>query len=460
MNVLSLFSGIGAFEKALGRLNVPYNLVAYCEIDKYASRSYSAIHGISEEKNLCDVRKVNKSDISEHINLITYGFPCQDISVAGKQKGFYDEEGNVTRSGLFFEAARIINEFKPEFSICENVKALTSKRFSEEFKTVLQTLSDIGYENYYAVLNAKDYGIPQNRERVFIVSIRKDIDHGFCFPEKQELKIRVKNLLESFVDEKYYLHGEKVEQLISQLTGISEKECCDLTIKNPKCKDIANTVMARTDRGVSNIQSVGSGVAELRQIGQLYGTEREKNPLAGRIYDPNGISQSIRTPSGGNTQPIFVVNAENDGTCRTIKSQYFKTSGANLVRKTSMGATGIAENSVIVASRGRNPENPSDRTAGNYVEQRLEPKTDGCSNTLTSVQKDNMVLEKSKFRIRKLTPKECFRLMGFDDEDFEKAEKVNSNTQLYKQAGNSIVVNVLEEIFRQLSYDYAEFLPF
>lgn len=214
LRVLSLFSGIGAFEKALERLNIEHEVVAYCEIDKYASKAYSIIHDIPESKNLNDVTKVDILDVEDTVDLITYGFPCQDISNAGKQKGFTDEDGNRTRSGLFFEALRIIDEYRPKFAIAENVKALTSKKFSEEFKTVLDSLDEVGYNNYYAVLNAKDYGIPQNRERVFIISIRKDIDKGFTFPAAVPLTLRLKDMLEDTVDEKYYLSDQAVAGLI------------------------------------------------------------------------------------------------------------------------------------------------------------------------------------------------------------------------------------------------------
>lgn len=168
MNLLSLFSGIGAFEKALDNEGIKYNLVNYCEIDKYASRSYAAIHNISEELNLIDVTKIDTSSLSD-IDLITYGFPCQDISQAGNQKGFTDENGECTRSGLFFEALRIIKDLKPKYAIAENVKALTSKKFTAEFATVLESLEQAGYNNYYKVLNAKDYGIPQNRESIHCI---------------------------------------------------------------------------------------------------------------------------------------------------------------------------------------------------------------------------------------------------------------------------------------------------
>lgn len=227
LNVLSLFSGIGAFEKALKNLNIPYNLLAYCEIDKHASKSYSIIHDVPESMNLHDVTKVDMLDIEDRVDLITYGFPCQDISNAGKQKGFTDENGERTRSGLFFEALRIIEDYRPKFAIAENVKALTSKKFTEEFKTVLESLEDAGYNNYWQVLNAKDYGIPQNRERVFIISIRKDIDNGFTFPEPIPLELRLKDILEETVDEKFYLSDKMLEKITyedkTSQTGIIQK---------------------------------------------------------------------------------------------------------------------------------------------------------------------------------------------------------------------------------------------
>lgn len=286
LNVLSLFSGIGAFEKALDNLNIPYNLLAYCEIDKYASKSYSAIHGVSEELNLHDVTKVDSLDILEDVDLITYGFPCQDISNAGKQRGFTDENGNRTRSGLFFEALRIIDEFKPKFAIAENVKALTSKKFTNEFSTVLESLDEVGYNNYYQVLNAKDYGIPQNRERVFIISIRKDIDKGFSFPQPTPLELRLKDLLEDEVDEKFYLSDNRLLKIVNskfvqERAMIQKTDICGTLLardyKNPKCVpidksvnnprklDVANCITAREDRGISTRKAEGTAVVEVRE---------------------------------------------------------------------------------------------------------------------------------------------------------------------------------------------------
>ena len=210
MKVLSLFSGIGAFEKALDRLNINYELVAFSEIDKYATKSYCAIHGVDESMNLGDITKVDENSLPKDIDLITYGFPCQDISLAGKQKGMFNDDGTQTRSGLFFEALRIIEATKPKIAIAENVKNLTGKKFKEQFELVLKSLEEAGYSNYWKVLNAKDYGIPQNRERVFIISIRKDIDKGYEFPEPFPLQLRLKDMLEDKVDEKYYLSDEQI----------------------------------------------------------------------------------------------------------------------------------------------------------------------------------------------------------------------------------------------------------
>ena len=459
-----------------------------------------------EEKQLKVFNFEVENDNSYTVNNVIV-HNCQDISIAGKQKGF-EHDGERTRSGLFFEALRIIEFLQPEYAICENVKALTSKKFEKEFNTVLNSLAEVGYNNYWKVLNAKDYGIPQNRERVFIVSIRKDIDKGgFKFPEKMPLNIRVKDILENNVDEKYYINTEKARQLIKKLLDknrITGVEVCDATVNAPNVRDISNAIISRYDAGISNQRSWGTAVIEphVKQIGNIVTTGNFKNPQRGRIYDSEGISPCLNTVQGGGLEPKFI-------------------------------------EPVICTSRGRNPENPSDRTAGIPTEQRLEPNTDGVSNTLTTVQKDNYLLEVPKltqignlmddtkrkfknsqtgrvydsagispaidttqgrpkfvepvvigstqehaavkndgictclteamgagggqipmitdnqqndccgYRIRKLTPLECFRLMGFSDEEFNRIKGV-SNTQLYKMAGNSIVVNVLEAIFKQL----------
>lgn len=163
---LSLFSGIGAFEKAMINLKIPFELVGFSEIDDYAAKSYQSIFDVPASKNLGDITKINERKLP-HVDFITYGFPCQDISLAGKQMGFENENGEKTRSGLFFDALRIIESCRPKIAIAENVKNLTGKRFKKEFSIVLESLENAGYNNYWKVLNAKDFGIPQQRESIY-----------------------------------------------------------------------------------------------------------------------------------------------------------------------------------------------------------------------------------------------------------------------------------------------------
>lgn len=296
LKVLSLFSGIGAFEKALERLNIEHKVLAYCEIDKHASKAYSIIHDIPESKNLHDVTTLDIWDVDETVDLVTYGFPCQDISNAGKQKGFTDEEGNRTRSGLFFEALRIIDEHRPKFAIAENVKALTSKKFAEEFRIVLESLEAIGYRNYWQVLNAKDFGIPQNRERVFIISIREDIDKGFTFPDAIPLELRLKDMLDDEVDESYYLSDAQIERGL--LTTFQSQKLENRTVEE---NGVMRTLLARDFKDPKCVR-VSTG--RIEQVGQIY--PNSGNPQAGRVYDPDGLSPTLDTCSGGNRMPKVI----------------------------------------------------------------------------------------------------------------------------------------------------------
>ena len=215
VRLISLFSGLGAFEKALTNLEIPFELIAYCEFDKYASKAYSVIHNVPESMNLGDITKVDEKTLPTDVDLVTYGFPCQPFSVAGRQEGFDDSKG---RGNLFFDALRIINHCKPKIAMMENVKNLTSKKFESEFETVLESLENAGYNNYWKVLDAKDYDLAQHRERVICISIRKDVDTGvFKFPEPVKLVKCLYDYLEDEVDEKYYISDEKVKALIPQL---------------------------------------------------------------------------------------------------------------------------------------------------------------------------------------------------------------------------------------------------
>lgn len=473
LTVNELFSGIGAQRKALERAGIEHEVVGISDIDKYANQSYNAIYG--ETFQYGDITKIDRL---KYADLWTYSFPCQDISVAGMQKGITES----TRSGLLYEVQRLLEVAKeegtlPKYLLLENVKNLVGKKFKTQFYDWIKYLDDIGYDTYWQVLNAKHYGIPQNRERVFGVSIRKDLNKTFTFPEKEELTVRLLDILEPEVDESFYISDEKAQKLFSQ---ISEKE-------------ISNT-----------IRTGGRGSFD-RHTWDLVAIKE----ATAKGYATAGVGDSIN-----------------------IEQPNSKTRRGRVGKEVAQTLTTSPQQVVIAASRGRNIENPSDRTAGIPTQQRLEINTTGCSNTITTVQKDNLVIEQlpcnlyknnpqagrvynpkgicptldtmqggnrqpkivirgqtedntspqiiddtqgfdgvrtytdysptlranrsglkvfENIRIRRLTPLECWRLMGFDDEDFYKAKNSGvSNTQLYRQAGNSIVVNVLTKIFENL----------
>lgn len=347
IKILELFGGIGACSKALEKLKIEYEISDYVEIDKYAVKSFNAMHDTNfESQDICNWNK----DIE--VDLIMHGSPCQDFSLAGKQAG--GDEGSGTRSSLMYETIRIVEKLKPKYVIWENVKNLLSKKHKHNFKAYLETMEQLGYNNYYQVLNAKDYGIPQNRERVFTISIRNDITKEFVFPSKQELKLRLKDMLEDNVDEKYYLNNSQIKYL---------------------------------EYGKYNASKVSNKIKQT----------------------DTGICPTLDTMQGGNRQPfIRVKNATKKG--------YLEAQAGDGVYTNTSTKRGTVQKDMI--------------------------------QTLTTFQDKGVVM--NDLRIRKLTPKECWRLMGFDDSDYEKASKVCSNTQLYKQAGNSIVVNVLEAILKNL----------
>ncbi len=652
LRLIELFAGIGSQTQALKNINVPHKVVAISEIDKYAIKSYEALHG--ETNNLGDIREIEKLP---NADFWTYSFPCQDISVAGKGAGI--KEG--TRSGLLFEVERLLklaneNGTLPKYLLLENVKNLVSKKFKADFDSWLYYLSSLGYTNYWKVLNAKDYGIPQNRERVFCVSIRGE-HKPFVFPDKKELKLRLRDMIDDVVDEKYYLKENTIRSIVNS-TFNSRRD----SIR--RGDQIANTLLQRDWKGPQCVQ-----------VGNVVGDKWDKmHDISRRVYEPNGIAPTVHCQGGGNTElkiaenfvlgglqahqtprvdgispalteamgkgggqtPVIIdtkqssterffkqavetmieneclvgdtIDAFNkkvnrSGVCPTIttRPEGFKTAILPIVENnlskdvivagqfqpvdrnykvngkkreeqfecrsdaiSNAVLTGDKKNCVCIAAmRGRNPNNPSDRSIGIYTEQRLEINEKGVCNTLTSVQKDNLVIEhknagkeyvarrykefmdekgyfpknfvaynkseikdiaptltchcscpsgssavlmleepvqikvatqqgyeeaekgdfvnitypesKSKrgrvgkgiahtltcgdgnavitenIRIRKLTPRECLRLMGWSDKQIDKIQSAKvSGTQQYRQAGNGIVVQVLMSIFSAL----------
>lgn len=210
MRVFEAFAGYGSQSMALRNIGVPYRVVGISEIDQYAIRAYNAVHGPT--RNYGDISKIEWGGV-EDFDLFTYSFPCTDLSNAGKQMGM--EEGSGTRSSLLWECRKAVLAKHPTYLLMENVKALVSDKFRPGFLKWCDFLTSEGYTNFAQVLNAKDYGIPQNRERIFVVSILGDA--WFSFPQPKELKLRLKDMLEEKVDEKYYLPQDKVDQFISQL---------------------------------------------------------------------------------------------------------------------------------------------------------------------------------------------------------------------------------------------------
>ena len=345
LRLIELFAGIGSQTQALTNIGVPHTVVGISEIDKYAIQSYKAMHG--EVTNFGDIREIKSLPDAD---LWTYSFPCQDISVAGKGAGI--KEG--TRSGLLFEVERLLitaseNGNLPKYLLLENVKNLVSKKFKADFDRWLAFLESLGYSNYWQILNAKDYGIPQNRERVFCVSIRGE-HKPFKFPEKRELKLRLRDMIDEVVDEKYYLK----ESTIRSIVNSSFNSRCDSIRKGD---DVAYTILARDFKGPQCVQ-----------VGEVVGGKWDKmHDISRRVYEPDGISPTVHCQQGGNTELKI---AEN------------------------FVLGGVEEDPVIVAMRGRNPDNPSDRTKGAPLEQRLEANEQGICNSLTTVQKDNLLMEK------------------------------------------------------------------
>ena len=454
LKVLSLFSGIGSFEKALENIDEPFELINYCEIDKYASKAFSLIHAVNEGLNLGNITAINTGNLPNDIDVITYGFPCQDISCAGKQKGFTDENGDLTRSGLFFEALRIIEDTKPKFAIAENVKALTGKRFTAEFKIVLDSLNDAGYKNYWAVLNAKDYGIPQNRERVFIISIRNDINHGFTFPEKYELKLRLKDLLETNVDEKYYLSEKMLEYLINN-NGAQKVVGNGFKFTPTDGDSIAKSITTRSGERMTDNFIIDE--PKIKQIGNCKPTRTRQNPNQGRIYDPNGICPALNCCGGGNREPYVAVNEPNTALIQPIDRDY-KKKGLKRETQIEVKNDGVShslrthgETYVVTTTRGQDIASTIRATIYKQGSRNM------IKNVIDGGGYEGVIEYSDRLRIRKLTPKECFRLMGFDDRDIDiLIDNGISNTQLYKMAGNSIVVDVLEEIYVELLNQYCE----
>ena len=423
LKVLELFAGIGACSKALERLGIEHEIVDAVEIDRYAIKSFNAIHGTNFEPQ--DITKWDK-DVS--VDLIMHGSPCQDFSVAGRQAG--GDEGSGTRSSLMYETLRIVEKLKPKYVIWENVKNIISKKHIHNWENYCTRMSDLGYCSWCKVMNAKNYGVPQNRERVFTVSIRKDIsDKEFVFPESIPLERKLKDMLESEVDEKYFIS----ENMMNYFMGVNQKPSKFprkerfLANINRKDQDRANSITtAPGQRPTDNFIRVKTA----NKQGYDYATEGDGVDL----QYPNSTTRRDRV--GHEVSKTIMTG---DGMGVVVKTN-LKTDLCNKLVEENVVKGGEIINHSYTTSEQRN-------TLDKYIESK-----DGIMPTLTT-RPDCLgyATLPPDIRIRKLTPKECWRLMGFDDADIDKAQAVGiSNAQLYKQAGNSIVVNILEIILKKL----------
>lgn len=496
-----------------------WKLVNFCEFDKYATSSYCAIHNEDGSKNLGDITKVDETKL-EPFNMICGGSPCQDFSVAGKQKGsvwtckdcgheynpltvHWSERdkcpccgsNNIekTRSSLLVEYLRVIRANKPNFGMYENVKNIVGKQFKDTFKMFTDELDEYGYNVYWKVLNAKDYGIPQNRERVYLIFIKKELDNGkFTYPEPFDNGMRLKDILEENVDEKFYISEDKVQKFIQTLhidksdeganapkfvgnvnrpdfgTGYAGgvwdtnnisptlttmqgggrqphiMQGIDKSYNNTKQIEIANRLTAREDRGISNRKSEGTAVLEVG---------RTDNHQKGGVYSTDGISPTLLATSYKQPVQIKVDNIGNiNPSGKGMNGNVFDENGLAPTLTTNKGEGNkiairqATKKGYIECELGgvADLSYPESKTRRGRVQENGQ-----ICPTITATETGVCRIE-SPIRIRKLTPKECFRLMGFSDENFEAAEKMVSNSQLYKQAGNSIVVDVLYYIFVEL----------
>ena len=414
LRVLELFAGIGAASKALENLGIEHEIVDAVEIDKYAIKAFNAIHGTNFEP-----QDITKWDKNIEVDLLIHGSPCQDYSIAGLQAG--GDKGSGTRSSLMYESVRIIEKLRPKYVIWENVKNLLSKKHRHNFEAYLKRMEELGYTNYYQVLNAKDYGIPQNRERIFTVSILGGGD--FKFPEPMELVKKLKDVLEDNVDEKYYVSSK-------QLTGMATTNYESYKLsKLLKDKDqTADTIKARFE---GCPQMVSTGGTELQR-------EVCDKALKEGLVKPNDVIEyTFSNARLGEIEKGYIrkQNKSNNQIMSTLKTnpqQIGICVGDNMKP--------IEEYPSIIQKQG-------DRGTNNYS---VNSKTSYTIPANPMSDRGQQVVEDNPIRIRKLTPMECYRLMGFDDESFDRASKVISSTQLYKTAGNSIVVDVLMAVFREL----------
>ena len=380
MKFLDLFAGIGGFR--LGMESAGHKCIGFCEIDKFARESYKAIHNTKGEIELHDITAVSDESIRGigSVDIICGGFPCQAFSIAGNRRGFED-----TRGTLFFEIARFASILRPKYLFLENVRGLLNHDGGATFETIIRTLDELGYDVEWQVLNSKNFGVPQNRERVFIIG---------------------------------HLRGERTRRIFplsGENQSISSQSVMKIGNVNPSGNGMNGEVYQADGLAPTLTTNKGEGqkIAIKSNAIKQFGVLQPNFNQCGVIYETDGIAPTIRAYQGGGLEPK--------------------------IRVKEATSKGYAEAEV---GDSVNLSHPNSKTRRGRVGKQV-------ANTLLTGESQEVV--EPDFRIRKLTPRECWRLQGFPDWAFDKAQEVNSNSQLYKQAGNSVTVNVIAAIAKELS---------
>lgn len=462
MKFLDLFAGIGGFR--LGMESAGHECVGFCEIDKFARKSYKAIHNTEGEREYHDITAVSDEEWRElrgTVDVICGGFPCQAFSIAGKRKGFLDE----TRGTLFFEIARAAEQIKPRILFLENVKGLLSHDKGRTFRIILSTLDELGYNVEWQLLNSKNFGVPQNRERVFIIGHLRGSSGREVFPitgENTGAIKRVVNGRETHGHSTYDVFGtDGISPTLKTMQGGNLQPKIVVNI-NPSGNGMNGNVYDSEKLAPTLTTNKGEGPkiaipvltpdrVEKRQNGRRFKEDGEPmftltaqdrhgvaviNPLKGKtkngwhfeqnIFDPEGLARTLKAGGGSGNIPKIIQ-----------KPRGFNKGGEHEIAPT-LSANSWHENNLL-------------KTGGVYTndsESYNSGVLPGLSRTLKAHNHDAGVFD--GIRVRRLTPRECWRLQGFPDWAFDKAQEVNSNSQLYKQAGNSVTVNVIAEIARRL----------
>ncbi|PFW65302.1 DNA cytosine methyltransferase [Bacillus sp. AFS075034] len=410
MKFLDLFAGIGGFR--LGMEAAGHECVGYVEWDKFARKSYEAIHNIEGEWTAHDITTVTNNDLRSlrgKVDIICGGFPCQAFSIAGKRLGFAE-----TRGTLFFEIARFAKEIQPQYLFLENVKGLLNHDSGNTFRTIISTLDELGYDAEWQLLNSKDYGVPQNRERVFIIGHLRGRSGREVFPIRRSYETagvqRVGNINPS---------GNGMNGNVYSFDGL------------------APTLTTNKGEGPKVVVKGMLDIKGKDQIRRVYGTE--------------GISPCLTTMQGGGQEPKIIQPVLTpDRAEKRQNGRRIKEPGEPMFTLTAQDRHGVlireaTKKGYAEANIGDsiNFSVPNSKTRRGRVGK-------GVAQTLDTSCNQATIENKPPYRIRKLTPRECWRLQGFPDWAFDKAEEVNSNSQLYKQAGNSVTVNVIHAIAERL----------